>query len=259
MNTLKIVKIGGGIINNQKERYRFLKDFSDLPEPKILIHGGGREASALAETMGIPVTMIDGRRVTDTKTLEIITMLYAGKINKNIVAQLQANNTNCIGLSGADANVITAKKRPVTTVDYGFVGDITNVNASFIDLLLKENITPVFCAITYDKNGQLLNTNADTVATEIAKALSKIRKTELYFCFEKQGVLQDITNENSVIENITKKNYQKLLDKKIISDGMLPKLTNCFDAINNGVSKVFIGKPEMVFNKKISRTLIQEK
>ena len=256
MKTLKIIKIGGNIIDNEDALSSFLKDFSTLKGPKILVHGGGKLATKLASQMNIPVKMIEGRRITDADTLDIITMVYAGKINKNIVAQLQAHNCNAIGFSGADGNTIVSEKRPIKDIDYGFVGDVKGVNTNTLELLLKSNISPVFCAITHDKNGQLLNTNADTIASELAIGFAKIYNTELYYCFEKNGVLKDVDNDDSVIENINTESYKILKEKKIIFEGMLPKLNNCFHAINHEVNKVCIGKSDMLFNTNGKHTTI---
>ncbi|WP_335977425.1 acetylglutamate kinase [Gaetbulibacter jejuensis] len=258
MKTLKVIKIGGSIIDNEVALQSFLKDFSTIEEPKLLVHGGGKLATKLSNQMQVEVKMIDGRRITDAETLDIITMVYAGKINKNIVAQLQANNCNAIGFSGADGNTIVSYKRPVKTIDYGFVGDVKQVNTKSLELLLSNNITPVFCAITHDKNGQLLNTNADTIASELAIALSKIFKTELYYCFEKNGVLKDVNDDHSVIESITSENVHQLIDNQIISEGMLPKINNCMHAVNHNVQKVCIGKPEMLFDKNSTYTTISK-
>jgi acetylglutamate kinase len=258
METLKVVKIGGHIINDELALDAFLDDFSQLASPKILVHGGGKSATELAQQMQIDVEMINGRRVTNAETLDIITMVYAGKINKKIVAKLQSKNTNAIGFSGADGNTIVAKKRPVTTVDYGFVGDIVTVNTENLEILLNYDITPIFCAITHDQNGQLLNTNADTVASELAIAFANDYTTELYYCFEKNGVLKDVNDEDSVIETIDTENYQTLLKNKIIVDGMLPKLNNCFHAIKHEVQKVYIGKSAMLTDKNNRHTTIQK-
>lgn len=258
MKTLKVIKIGGNIIDNEQALLSFLKDFSTIEEPKLLVHGGGKLATKLANQMQVEVKMIDGRRITDAETLDIITMVYAGKINKNIVAQLQANNCNAIGFSGADGNTIVSDKRPVKTIDYGFVGDVNQVNTTTLELLLENDTTPVFCAITHDKNGQLLNTNADTIASELAIALSQIFKTELYYCFEKNGVLKDVNDDHSVIESITSENVQQLIDNQIISEGMLPKINNCIHAVNHNVQKVCVGKPEMLFDKNSTYTTISK-
>ena len=258
MKILKVIKIGGNIIDNEDSLHQFLVNFSKIVGPKILVHGGGKLATKLANQMGVEVKMTNGRRITDQDTLDIITMVYAGKINKNIVAKLQANNCNSIGFSGADGNSIISEKRPIKEVDFGLVGDITHVNTLTLELLLNNNITPVFCAITHDEDGQLLNTNADTIASELAIGFSNQFKTELYYCFEKNGVLERIEDENSVIKNINSQTYKMLIKKGIIADGMLPKLNNCFHAINNKVDKVCIGKPEMLFNTNTTYTTIQE-
>ena len=258
MKTLKIIKIGGNIIDDDTALASFLSEFAKLEGPKLLVHGGGKLATKLANQMNIPVQLNDGRRITDEANLDIITMVYAGKINKNIIAQLQANDCNAIGFSGADGNTIVSEKRPSQPIDYGFAGDIKQVNTTTLEILLHNNIAPVFCAITHDKNGQLLNTNADTIASELAIGFAKHFKTELYYCFEKNGVLEDISDENSVVKNINTETYKKLIDDGIIADGMLPKLDNCFHAIHNNVAKVCIGKPSMLFSTNTIFTTIQK-
>lgn len=256
MKTLKIIKIGGNIIDNEAALSSFLDVFAAIDSPKILIHGGGKLATQLANQLGLEVKMIDGRRITDKATLDLITMVYAGKINKNIVAQLQSKNCNAIGFSGADGNTIISKKRPVKPIDFGFVGDVKKVNIETLQVLLEHKVTPVFCALTHDKKGQLLNTNADTIASELAIGFAKHYQTELYYCFEKNGVLRDVTDENSVIKNITTQSYQNLINDKVIVDGMLPKLNNCIHAIEKNVHKVCIGKPEMLFDIQANFTTI---
>ncbi len=243
---LSIVKIGGNVIENTTELTKFLQYFSELKGPKILVHGGGKLATELGNKLGIKAQMVNGRRITDAQSLEITTMVYGGLANKNIVAQLQAHGCNAIGLSGADANTIKAHKRPVGEVDFGFVGDVESVNAKNIESLLQGGFTPVFCAITHDGKGQLFNTNADTIASEIAIGMSETYRTILYYCFEKKGVLLDISDEDSVIKNIDSNSYQDLLQKKIIADGMLPKLENCFHALQKKVNKVCIGDISML-------------
>lgn len=257
MKTLKIIKIGGNIIDNDVTLNTFLSEFSKLKGLKILVHGGGKLATKLAEDMKIPVKMTNGRRITDAATLDVITMVYAGKINKNIVAKLQAFQCNAVGFTGADGNSIISVKRPVLEVDFGFVGDVIKVNTEVLSVLLSNDITPVFSAITHDLQGQLLNTNADTIASELAIAFAKVYNTELYYCFDKNGVLHDINDENSVIEHINTANYQSLIDKGVISEGMLPKLNNCMHAIAHQVSKVCIGKPDMLFKTNSTFTSIQ--
>lgn len=248
MKTLKIIKVGGNIIDNEAALEKFLSQFSTVKGLKILVHGGGKLATQMAKNMNVPVHMVDGRRITDAPTLDIITMVYAGKINKNIVAKLQANNCNAIGFTGADGNTILSVKRPVKKIDYGFVGDVKKVNTKVLDVLLENNITPVFCAITHDKNGQLLNTNADTIASELAIALSKHYKTELIYCFEKNGVLLSVDDEDSVIDYMDTGTYETLKIRNTFADGMLPKLENCYNALEEGVSKVIIGNPTVISN-----------
>ena len=258
MEKLKIVKIGGNIIDNETELNQFLTSFSKLKGPKILVHGGGKLATRLAEKLQIPVKMIDGRRITDSETLDLITMVYAGKINKNIVAQLQANNCNSVGFSGADGNTIIAKKRPVKQIDYGFVGDIVKVEVNIVKILLINNVAISFCAISHDEQGQLFNTNADTIASEIAIALSNDFKVELYYCFEKNGVLKNIDDEDSVIKQIDESTYKNLKEEGVIYEGMIPKLDNCFYALKKNVNKICIGKPEMLFQSDVTYTTIQK-
>ncbi len=257
MKRIKIIKIGGNIIDDQNSLSDFLEQFAKLEGFKVLVHGGGKLASQLADKLKVPVKMYEGRRITNAETLEIITMVYAGKINKTIVAKLQGLKCNAIGLTGADANIIASDKRPMSHIDFGLVGDIKTVDTDALEMLLSNTITPVFCAITHDTNGQLLNTNADTIASEIAIALSHNYTSELYYCFEKNGVLERVSDDQSVISHINEKTYKKLIDKNIIADGLLPKLNNCFHAINNNVNKVCIGKPDMLFNKNTQHTIIQ--
>lgn len=243
---LSIIKIGGNIIENKAELSKFLALFSNLDGYKILVHGGGKSATQLATKLGIESEIVGGRRITDAETLEVITMVYAGLINKNIIAALQAKNCNAIGLSGADGNTIQAHKRHVKEIDYGFAGDVDGVNSQMISKLLEAKLTPVFCAITHNGKGQLLNTNADTIASELAIGMSEMYDTTLYYCFEKKGVLMNMNDENSVIRNIDSQKYQELLDNRIIVDGMLPKLENCFYALHKNVSKVCIGHAAML-------------
>src|SRR6056297_595491 len=243
---LAIVKIGGNIIENKEQLSKFLTLFTNIKGQKILAHGGGKLATQLAKKLGIEAKLVGGRRITNAANLEVITMTYAGLTNKNIVVQLQANNCNAIGLSGADGNVILAHKRPVKDIDYGFAGDVDSINSQIISKLLESGLTPVFCAITHDGKGQLLNTNADTIAAELAIGMSKHYETTLYYCFEKKGVLIDIENEDSVLQHISSKKYQELLKDGLIMDGMLPKLENCFHALNKNVSKICIGHPTML-------------
>jgi len=243
---LHIIKIGGNVIDNSETLHRFLKDFTAIDGYKMLVHGGGKVATQLSETLGIEAKLVDGRRITDIETLRVVTMVYGGLINKNIVAQLQKFGTNAIGLTGADGNFIRTKKRPVKTIDYGFVGDIDDksIDPKSLEKLMDAGFTPVFCAITHDGEGQLLNTNADTIASALAVALSKLYETTLVYCFEKKGVLQDINDDESLIREIDPKRYEKLKEQQIIHSGMLPKLDNAFTAINCGVKAVIIGKSD---------------
>ena len=239
-----IVKIGGNIIDDEQKLSAFLKDFASLNEKKILVHGGGKLATKLAEQMNIPQQMIDGRRITDAETLKIVTMVYAGYINKNIVAQLQSHGCNAVGLTGADGNIIQAHKRNHPTIDYGFAGDVDSVNTTFLANLLNQNTTIVVAPITHNKQGQLLNTNADTIAQEIAKGLSGAFDVNLIYSFEKNGVLMNAEDEGSLINSINPSSYKNLKEKKIIFAGMIPKLDNAFAALQSGVKKVIIGKAE---------------
>lgn len=244
METLYVIKIGGNIIDNETLLKNFLHSFALLQGKKILVHGGGKLATQLAAEMGVQQQMVDGRRITDAGTLKIVTMVYAGYINKNIVAQLQANGANAIGLSGADGNLVMAHKRKHPSIDYGFVGDVDAVNTTLLQSLLQQDITVVAAPITHDGKGSLLNTNADTIAQEIAKAMSATYKVELVYSFEKKGVLLDVNDEDSVISRITPENYAVLKQEQRIFAGMIPKLDNAFSALQNGVQKVIIGKAE---------------
>ncbi len=257
MKSLKVIKIGGNVIDNSESLQQFIADFAMLNGPKILVHGGGKIATKLAEDLGIKSKMLEGRRITDGESLKVVTMVYAGLINKNIVANLQSENCNAIGLSGADGNLIQAKRRPLKeifskeknesiSVDYGFVGDLNEsaVDHQALSKLLEAGFTPVFSAITHDGKGQLLNTNADTIASAIAIAMSKEYETSLIFCFEKPGVLMDVEDESSIISSIDPHYYNELKRQGIINDGMIPKLDNAFEAINKGLKEVCIGKAD---------------
>jgi acetylglutamate kinase len=241
-----LIKIGGNIIDNPTELSQFLSDFSKIEGYKVLVHGGGKSATKMAESIGLVPQMIDGRRITDAAMLDVVVMIYAGQINKNIVAQLQAKNTNAMGFSGADGNLIQSDKRNHPTINYGFVGDIKKVNTQLLETFLSNGIVPVFCAITHDEKGQLLNTNADTIASELAIALSKGFDVTLNYCFEKPGVLYDAEDDSSVIENINQELYSKLKAEKAIHSGMIPKLDNCFNSLSKGVQKIKIGHHRML-------------
>ena len=223
MDKLQVVKVGGNVIENRELLNDFLVDFTKIRGAKILVHGGGKEATQMAHKLNIPVQIIEGRRVTDKANLEIISMLYAGKLNKTIVALLQSYNCDSLGLTGADGNSIVAKKRSSKPIDFGFVGDVISVNSALFNLLLNQKITPVCCAVTHDKNGQLLNTNADTIAAEIASSMSVYFEVTLNYCFEKKGVLKKLMDEDSVIPSINLNQYEYLKKKRIINEGMLPK------------------------------------
>ena len=239
---IKVVKIGGNVIDNDKALTEFVKRFVALEGPKVLVHGGGKLATRLSEQLNIPTTMIDGRRVTDRQTLDVVTMVYAGLVNKRIVALLQSCGCNAIGLSGADGNVVRATRRPTQPVDYGFVGDISveGVNASFLLSLVESGITPVMCSIMHQGEGTLLNCNADSVASAVAVALAQKAETELVFCFEKAGVMADVDDPNSVIPLITPDTYAELKAQGVVNKGMIPKIDNAFHALKQGVARVTI-------------------
>jgi len=241
---LLVIKIGGNSIDNSNELSSFIENIATIETSFILVHGGGKLATDLAEKLNIPQQLIDGRRITDAETIKIATMVYAGYINKNIVALLQKNNKNSIGLSGADANLIQTTKRIHPTIDYGFVGDLkeNSVNTDFIENLINFGLTPVVNAITHDGNGQLLNTNADSIANALAVSLASKYEVSLLYCFEKKGVLYDPSNDDSVIENLNHQQFEQLKKDGIISKGMLPKLDNCFNALQNGVKEIGILK-----------------
>jgi acetylglutamate kinase len=246
MDKLNVIKIGGNVIDNSAKLHQFLLDFTALPGYKILVHGGGKIATELGDSLGVTAKMVDGRRVTDIETLRIVTMVYAGLINKNMVAQLQAKGCNAIGLTGADGNVIKATKRPVKDIDYGFVGDLNeeSVSSETLAKLLEVGLIPVFCAITHDGDSQLLNTNADTIASAIAVAMSKTFETSLIYCFEKRGVLRDVEDDSSLVSEIRLADYDELKADGTVSGGMIPKLHNAFEAIQGGVKDVYIGKSD---------------
>ena len=243
MEKVFVIKIGGNIIDNTASLDIFLQQFSDINEPKILIHGGGKLATDLAAKLNIKQQLFEGRRITDAATLEVVTMVYAGTVNKNIVAKLQTNDCNALGLCGADANLISASKRIVNKIDYGFVGDIkaNGINTSFLQLLFENNITPVIAPITHNNEGQLLNTNADSIANEIAKALSSKFEVHLIYCFNKKGILRDVDDENSVIKTITNETAVALKLEGSIHEGMIPKIDNALQAVSAGVHKVSLG------------------
>jgi acetylglutamate kinase len=240
---LFVVKIGGNVIDNDIALIAFANDFAAIKGKKILIHGGGKIATKIGEQLGIVSKYVEGRRITDEQTIDLVTMVYGGLINKKIVALLQSYEANAIGLTGADANIIKAHKRKVKDIDYGFVGDIETENVSVESLhsFLNNNIVPVIAPLTHDGKGQMLNTNADTIASVVSVALSKSYDVRLIYCFEKKGVLEDVTDETSVIDLITKDVYRELLNDKKLFHGIIPKIDNAFAAIDAGVKEVLIG------------------
>ncbi len=242
ISDINIIKIGGNVIDDPDALRSFVRDFAALPGNKVLVHGGGKEATRLSAKLGIETQMIGGRRVTDRPTLDVVTMVYAGLINKRIVALLQAAGCNAAGLSGADGNAITATRRKAAPVDYGFVGDIdpADVNAAMIAEMVGKGIVPVFCAINHDGNGQLLNCNADSVASAVAVACARLTEASLTFCFEQPGVMRDINDPGSLIEHIDSASYQTLIASGAVKDGMIPKIENAFKAIDAGVKCVTI-------------------
>jgi acetylglutamate kinase len=240
MNKLTLIKIGGNVIDNPAALNRFLTAFAQLPDSKILVHGGGKIATQMAEKLGIPTTMVDGRRITDQPMLDVVTMVYGGLVNKQIVAKLQALNVNAIGMTGADASTVLAHKRPMGDIDYGMVGDIDEVDSGQIQSFLRQALTPVFAPITYSRAGDLLNTNADTMASAIAVDMTHHNEVTLVYCFEKKGVLSDPANDDSVINQLTPALYAEQKAAGTINKGMIPKLDNAFTALSNGVSRVII-------------------
>lgn len=260
MNEITVVKIGGNVIDDRNALLAFVKKFVRLEGPKILVHGGGKEATRLSKALGIETRMIDGRRVTDRDTLDIVTMTYAGLINKRIVAMLQAEGCNALGFSGADGNIMPATMRPKQPIDYGYVGDINpdKVNAGLLETLLESGITPVMCAICHDGNGTLLNCNADSVASAMAIGASRIAPTKLVYCFEKAGVLANIENEDSVIPLITADNFDTLKNAGVIAKGMIPKLQNALKSAATGVTEVRICQAESLLENTGTRIVSQQ-
>ncbi len=261
MSELLIIKIGGQVIDDPVTLQRFAQSLAAIDMPVIVVHGGGKVATRMSEQLGIETKMIEGRRVTDASTLEVVVQVYAGTINKQLVAQLQAQGKKAIGLTGADGDLVRAKKRVHPKMDYGFVGDITNVNAGGLDELLQSGYLPVMAPITHDGAGQLFNTNADTLAQSIAVALSGFYQTTLVFGFEKAGVLRNRHDERSVINRISRTEYEALRANGVVSDGMIPKLDNAFTALSGGVTKVIIGKADQLtdlLNGKSGTTLLHE-
>lgn len=241
MEKLTIVKVGGAVVEDESQLSQLLANFSAIPGKKLLVHGGGRRATKVASELGIESKMINGRRITDAKMLEVVTMVYGGLVNKNLVARLQAHGVNALGLTGADIDVIRSHKRPVKDgIDYGFVGDVDRANGEMLNTLIQAGITPVIAPLTHDGQGNILNTNADTMASETAKALASYFDVTLIFAFEKAGVLQDPDDDNSVIPVINRDLYNQYVEKEIISGGMMPKIENALAAIEAGVKRVII-------------------
>jgi len=243
---LTVIKIGGNVIDNDTELHRFLKNLASIEGKKILVHGGGKIATKMGEQLGLKPQYVNGRRITDAATLELVTMVYGGLINKKIVAVLQSYGCNAIGLTGADANVLQAVKRPVEDIDYGFAGDIMSdgLETDQLRLFLENGLTPVLAPLTHDGNGQMLNTNADTIASVVAVALSEEYDVRLIYCFEKPGILENVDDDTSVISLITKDKYAAMLAEGKLIDGILPKIDNAFSAIRNGVKEVIIGNSD---------------
>ncbi len=244
MSNLTIVKVGGKIVEEPDTLAALIADFARIDGPKLLVHGGGRSATRIASQLGIEQKMVDGRRITDIDTLRVVTMVYGGLVNKNIVTALQAAGINAIGLTGADMDIIRSHKRPAGEIDYGYVGDVDKVDAKAIARLIDAGLVPVIAPLSHDGNGSMLNTNADTIASEVAQALAPLFDTTLTFCFEKAGVLADENDDSSVIEKIGRTTYQQLRDRNIIVGGMIPKLDNAFKALDSGVRKVVITKAD---------------
>lgn len=237
---LLLVKVGGKVVENPVALNQLITDLSKLSGRKVLVHGGGVMATKTASALGIATTMVDGRRVTDDKMIDVVTMVYAGLVNKRVVCLLQSKGTNAIGLCGADMNVILSDKRPVTTVDYGWVGDVKKVDGKALSSLIESNVVPVLAPLTHDGKGHILNTNADTIAAETAKGLAPFYDVTLVFCFEKKGVLRDATDDDSVIPSLNHQDYEALKEQGVITDGMIPKLDNAFSTLQKGVREVVI-------------------
>lgn len=250
MEKLTLIKVGGKIVEEDDTLRKLLRDFSAIDGYKVLVHGGGRSATKLAAQLGIESKMVNGRRITDQETLKVVTMVYGGLVNKNIVAGLQALNINALGLTGADMNLIRSEKRPVAEVDYGYVGDVKEVNADLLASLIHQGIVPVLAPLTHDKAGNMLNTNADTIAGEAAKALAKHFDVTLMFCFEKKGVLMDENDNESVIPELNRQAFKQYAEQGIIQGGMIPKLENAFQAIDAGVKQVVITQASEIHQGK---------
>lgn len=255
METLQVVKIGGNIVNNDQLLADFMDDFCTMNDPKILIHGGGNVASEISDRLGVQPTMHEGRRITDADSLEVVTMVYAGLINKQLTSKLQAHGCNALGLTGADLNIVRATKRDHPTIDFGFVGDVEtkDIDVTTLGKLLNIGAVPVFCAITHDGKGQLYNTNADTLASVIARALVQQFDVNLTYCFGFDGVMRNVDDPDSIISEIKRDEFQGLKEEGVIKDGMIPKLENAFKAAVQGVSKVYIKNAAHILNNRGTR------
>lgn len=253
---LTIIKVGGKIVEEEETLQQLLKDFTAIPGAKVLIHGGGRSATKIAALLGIESQMVNGRRITDAEMLKVVTMVYGGLVNKTIVSRLQAEGINALGLTGTDMDIIRSHKRPVKDVDYGFVGDVDAVNGALLSDLIQKGIVPVIAPLTHDGKGNILNTNADTIAGETAKALAKYFDVTLFYCFEKKGVLQDADDDESVIPYINEEAFKQYVEEGVIVGGMIPKLENAFNAIHAGVNKVVITLASAIDGK--SGTIIEK-
>lgn len=257
-NKLTLIKVGGKIVEEEDSLHQLLKDFSTIAGYKVLVHGGGRSATRLAAQLGIESKMVDGRRITDIETLKVVTMVYGGLVNKNIVAGLQALGINALGLTGADMNLICSDKRPVKEIDYGYVGDVKEVNADLLSSLIHQGIVPVLAPLTHDKKGNMLNTNADTIAGETAKALAKHFDVTLMFCFEKKGVLANEQDDESVIPEIDRTAFARYVKEGVIQGGMIPKLENSFQALDAGVKEVIITQASEIHQPGGTRITIND-
>lgn len=246
MEKLTLIKVGGKIVEEQATLSRLLASFAAIPGRKMLVHGGGRSATAMASRLGIESRMVGGRRITDKAMLEVVTMVYAGLVNKNIVAGLQAQGVNALGMTGADMNILLSDKRPVGEVDYGYVGDVRRVDAAALSALIEMGVVPVIAPLTHDGRGSMLNTNADTMAGETAKALASRYEVSLVYCFEKRGVLRDENDDNSVIAEMTRQQFETYRAEGVVQGGMIPKLENAFDAIRHGVREVIITRADAI-------------
>ena len=254
MESLTLLKVGGGVVEEPNSLEKFLDDFAKVEGQKVLVHGGGRSATKMAERLGVETQMVNGRRITNAPMLQVVTMVYGGLVNKNIVVQLQSRGVDALGLTGADMNYMLADKRKNAEIDYGFVGDVKKVDAGKLQNLINQNIVPILAPLTHDGQGNLLNTNADTIAGEAAKALAKLYDVTLVFCFEKKGVLLDENDDDSVIPTLNKEEFLRYVESGVIQGGMIPKLQNAFEALEAGVKRVIITKADEI-NKNSGTTI----